>query len=132
MGKNLKGGKHKSQKNNGQTPVIKLDEIKPDNIETFIGSITKACGNKRFIALIICDNIEIPVKLAGSVRARISINDYVMVQKAENLGGCNAYILHKYSDAEISALKIKNMVKTIKGSNKNDDDNCIDFSFDDI
>lgn len=133
MGKNTKGGnKQKSQKNGGQAPVIKLDEIQPNNVDVFVGLVTKSCGSKRFIALLLNDNIEISVKLAGSVRARIALQDYVMVQKAENLGGCNAYILHKYSEAEIKALGIKKIVQAIDGTIDTEVNDDIGFSFDDI
>lgn len=126
MGKNNNGGKkQKSQKNGTKQTTMKLEEITPDNIETFAGCITKSLGDKRFVVLLLEENMEITAKLAGSVRARVDVQDYVMVQKAGDLGGCNAYILYKYNPDEASVLKLKVVVD---GTTDNNDE----FEFDDI
>lgn len=133
MGKNTKGGKkQKSQRNNDAPVVIKIDKIQPNNVDTFAGLVTKALGSKRFIVLILENNIEIQVKLAGSVRARVALQDYVLVQKAEELSGCNAYILHKYSAEETVALGIKKVTTNIDGTVDIDGENEIEFDIADI
>ena len=134
MGKNTKGGKkQKSQKNNDKPAVIKLDEIQPNNVDKFIGLVTKSLGCKRFNVMVLEDNLEIQAKLAGSMKARINVQDYVLVQKAEELSGSNAYILYKYSADEITALDVKKVVTNVDGTvDTNVDNNDIGFCFEDI
>jgi translation initiation factor IF-1 len=117
-------------KNTNQVVVIKLDEITPDNNETFIGIITKPLGNKRFSVLIIETNVEVQAKLAGSCRFRITTQDHVMVQIADNLSGNNAFILYKYNASELSALGVKKVVHNVDGTidvNAEENEDGIDF-----
>lgn len=130
MGKNHKGGKkQKSQKNSNQVVIVKLDEIRPDNIDTFVGIVVKALGCKRFSVLNLETNIEVQALIPGSSRTRIATGDYVKLQITQEFSGSNAFILHKYSTDELTALEIKKVVQNTDGTIdiNEDSDDVFDF-----
>lgn len=117
MGKNHNGGKkQKGQKNSNQVTIIKLDEIRPNNVDTFVGVITKTLGNKRFDVMNIELNVTVQATIPGSTRTRFAVNDYVLLQTVEGLSGANAFLLHKYSSDELTALDVKRVIQNADGS----------------
>lgn len=107
MPKNTKGGKKaKVMKRKIEAPVI-LDAIKPDNITTYVGMVSKALGCYRF-SISVPSFTDIKALLPGSMRKgpHINIGDMVLFQIETTLSNTSAYILHVYNDTELNALKI--------------------------
>ena len=131
MGKNQKGGKkQKGYKNSDQPIIIKIDEIKPNNVDTFAGIITKNLGCKQFMVLNLETNVEMRAILPGSTRTRFNIGNYVMLQISTELTRSNAYILYQYNDDELSALKIKKVTQSIiekRNEDAEEEDEFFDF-----
>ena len=107
MPKNTKGGKKtKFMKKKSETPVM-LDAIKPDNITTYVGVISKALGCYRF-SITVPSFTDIKALLPGSLRKgpRVNVGDMVLFQIETTLSNTSGFILHLYNDAELNALKI--------------------------
>ena len=130
MGKNLGGKKQKSKKNG---PIkqysVPINDIKPDNIDKFIATVTKNLGSYRLNVKTCTTLKDYNALIPGSFRNKIWINtnDYVLIEISE-LSGCNCHVMHKYDSSELSELERLGLFK-ITAPIDQDDSNII-FTFD--
>ena len=148
MGKKNSGGKKfkSNKKSSSATPqrmsAAAIAEINPDNENTFAGIVVKAYGDCKF-GVRTPQHIEYKVGLPGSLKKgkRTQIADMVFFEISALSQGINGYILHVYTDHELSELDIPvlsvddDMVKCSKDvifTNKGEDDEDEYFDFDTI
>lgn len=124
MGKNQGGGnKQKGKKNHVFAPkAVPIEEVKPDNITTFIAKAVKNNGN-RFEVETWPTFDKHSALVPGSFKNKvwIKLEEYLLIQFEAGLSGCNCYIIHKYDNNELYELEKLGLFK-VALKTKNDDD----------
>lgn len=95
------------------------------------GIITSVKGDLRFEVKIIKNNTLITAKACGRLtkgprKQKLSVNDYVLLQKNIELNNIKYYILYKYNNNEIKELKKLKEIVNIKYVNDDDDVSPLD------
>ena len=109
-GKNQGGGKHKHRKKNPRTRTSALNDVLPDDINSFIGKIIKKFGDGRMLFRNTSGDEHMGRK-KKTLRGRLDIGDYVLYEVCNDMGGSNTHAIYKYSDKDVSELKMDGYIQ---------------------